>query len=190
MKILYEEMKTKAAELFPDRKFIPGEGNPNPGIVLIGEAPGGEEEKQGKPFVGKAGRNLSEFLEILGLKRQDIYITNVVKLRPTKINPKTGRASNRPPNKAEVEFFTPYLHRELEILSPEYVVTLGNFALKAVTGDKKAVIGDVHGREISRGAYTLFPLYHPASIIYNRSLKETYIRDVEKLKELLSEKGR
>ncbi len=185
MKKLYDEMKEKAAKVFPERKFIPGEGSLKTRLVLIGEAPGGEEEKQGKPFVGKAGQNLSEFLNILGLERKNIYITNVVKLRPTKINPKTGRASNRPPNRAEVDFFTPYLLKELEIISPEYVVTLGNFALKAVTGDKKAVIGELHGKELQREGYILFPLYHPASVIYNRGLKETYIRDVEKLRDIL-----
>ncbi|MCD8159123.1 MAG: uracil-DNA glycosylase [Clostridiales bacterium] len=186
---LYDEMKEESERLFPERKFIGGEGNLKTRLVLIGEAPGGEEEKQGRPFVGKAGRNLSEFLEILGLQREDIYITNVVKLRPVKTNPKTGRVSNRPPNKGEVDFFTPYLHRELEILKPEYVVTLGNFALKAVTGDKKAVIGEVHGKSLNLEKFILFPLYHPASIIYNRSLKSTYINDIEELKKIIHKKG-
>ncbi|MCD8214081.1 MAG: uracil-DNA glycosylase [Clostridiales bacterium] len=189
MQKLYDEMREKAGEAFPGRKFIGGEGNLKPRLVLIGEAPGGEEEKQGRPFVGKAGKNLSEFLEILGLQRESIYITNVVKLRPVKISPKTGRASNRPPNKAEVEFFTPYLYRELEILRPEYAVTLGNFALRAVKKDKKAVIGELHGRSLDQSGFTLFPLYHPASIIYNRALKDTYIKDIEILKEILQEKG-
>lgn len=182
-------MKKKSGEIFPDRKFIPGEGNPNPRIVLVGEAPGGEEEKQGKPFVGKAGKNLSEFLELLGLERPDIYITNVVKLRPTRVNPKTGRVSNRPPNRTEVEFFTPYLKEELKMLSSEFVVTLGNFALRAVSGDKNAVIGSLHGQAVRTEDFMLFPLYHPASIIYNRSLKDTYINDVKRLKELIETEG-
>lgn len=180
-------MIKKAGEAFPERKFVGGEGDTHASLVLIGEAPGGEEEKQGKPFVGKAGKNLSEFLELLSLKREDIYITNVVKLRPFKVNERTGRVSNRPPNKAEVEFFKPFLYRELDIINPEIVVTLGNFALKAATGDNKLVIGEVHGRKILKNGRCLFPLYHPASIIYNRGLKEVYINDVLKLKEILTE---
>lgn len=178
---LYEEMKKMSEEKFPGRRFIPGEGCKKPELVLVGEAPGGEEEKQGRPFVGKAGKNLSKFLAALGLERSDIYITNVVKLRPTKINPKTGRASNRPPDRDELESFTPYLHREIELLSPKFVVTLGNFALKAITGDKKAVIGDMHGKVKEMRTYKLFPLYHPASVIYNRSLKAVYDEDIKML---------
>lgn len=182
---LYSEMRSAASEKFPDRRFIPGEGCADPRIVLVGEAPGGEEEKQGRPFVGKAGQNLNEFLGILGLVREDIYITNVVKIRPSKTNPKTGRLSNRPPNRDEVDFFTPYLHRELALLSPEYVVTLGNFALRAVLGDKKAVIGELHGKAIAAEGFRLFPLYHPASVIYNRSLRDTYIDDIKNLRRLI-----
>lgn len=186
MEELYREMKMLCQEIFEGRKFIEGEGSLNARLVLVGEAPGGEEEKQGKPFVGKAGKNLNEFLNMLKLKREDIYITNVVKLRPFKINPKTGRVSNRPPNKEEVEFFTPFLHRELKIINPKYVVTLGNFALKAVTENKNAVIGGLHGQSMDLGAFKLFPLYHPASIIYNRSLKEVYADDVNRLGELIN----
>ncbi|MCC8014578.1 MAG: uracil-DNA glycosylase [Eubacterium sp.] len=185
MKRLYEEMTEKSGEVFPERKIVTGEGNLKASLVLIGEAPGGEEEKQGRPFVGKAGKNLSEFLEILSLKREDIYITNVVKLRPFKISEKTGRISNRPPNRAEVEFFKPYLFRELEIIKPEIVVTLGNFALRAISGEKNIVIGDVHGEKLNKNGFCLFPLYHPASIIYNRGLKEVYLNDIMKLKEIL-----
>ncbi len=185
MKELYNELILAAGAHFPGRKPVVGEGPTSPQLVLVGEAPGGEEEKQGRPFVGKAGKNLAEFLEILNLERSDIYITNVVKLRPFKVNEKTGRISNRPPNREEVDFFTPYLFRELDILSPKYVVTLGNFALKAISGDKTAVIGSVHGSNIMLPKFTLFPLYHPASIIYNPSLKSVYLEDLKKLKALI-----
>ncbi len=185
MKNLYNELKAICEEQFSGRKLVVGEGCTEPNLVLVGEAPGGEEEKQGRPFVGKAGKNLEEFLDILGLKRSDIYITNVVKLRPFKINPRTGRISNRPPNRQEVDFFTPYLKKELDILSPRYVVTLGNFALKAVSEDKNAVIGSVHGSEIPMPHFMLFPLYHPASIIYNPALKSVYTEDLKKLRTLL-----
>lgn len=185
MKKLYDEMRAEAERLFPDRKFIGGEGCVTPRLVLVGEAPGGDEEKQGRPFVGKAGKNLQDFLNILELSREEIYITNVVKLRPFKVNPKTGRISNRPPDKAEVAFFTPYLHRELKLLSPEIVVTLGNFALKAVSGEKNSTIGEFHGKEINLEGFRLFPLYHPASIIYNPPLRQIYEKDLEKLKEII-----
>ena len=91
--------------------------------------------------MGKAGKNLSAFLETIGLKREEIYISNVVKLRPTKESPKTGKAVNRPPSKDEIAFFLPFLQEEIKVVNPQWIVTLGNVPLKAVTGDAKAVIG-------------------------------------------------
>ena len=122
-----------------------GEGKINAKIALVGEAPGGEEEKAGRPFVGKAGKNLTEFLSSLNLSRDEVYITNAVKLRPTKPSPKTGRELNRTPSAQEIQFFNPYLHRELEIIAPCYIVTLGNIPLRAVSG-KDIKIGECHGR--------------------------------------------
>ena len=131
---------------YKENIIVFGEGAENPALMMIGEAPGGDEEKQGRPFVGKAGKNLSAFLEVVGLKREEIYISNVVKLRPTKESPKTGKAVNRPPSAEEIAFFLPYLLEEIKVISPKVVVTLGNVPLKAVTGEKKAVIGDYHGK--------------------------------------------
>jgi uracil-DNA glycosylase, family 4 len=162
-----------------------GEGDPDAGIVLIGEAPGEKETKLVKPFVGQAGKNLDEFLEVLELKREYIYITNTVKFRPFKVNPKTGRLSNRPPNKNEIKLCLPYLLRQLEIISPKIVVTLGNTPLQAVTGDNGTLIGENHGRPLKMDKFYLFPLYHPASIIYNAGLKDTYHEDLLKLKEFM-----
>lgn len=179
------KMEKECHQIFGDRKIVFGDGSIGSKIMLIGEAPGGEEEKQGKPFVGKAGQNLNEFLDILGLQRDNLYISNVVKLRPFKLSVKTNKPVNRPPNKEELDFFVPYLHREIEIVKPELVVTLGNFALKYVTLNKKIIIGECHGSLLDINGIKLFPLYHPASIIYNRSLKDTYICDLYKLKELL-----
>lgn len=157
-----------------------------PVLMLIGEAPGEQEALQGKPFVGRAGKNLQGFLEALNLKRNDIYLTNVVKIRPTKSSP-CGGMVNRPPNREERALFTPWLMREIALVQPEALVTLGNVALQAFSKD---VIGSAHGAW-RRGvvsppnapAFTLplFPLYHPASIIYNRALEMTYREDLAAL---------
>jgi DNA polymerase len=172
-------------ELGVQAKVVFGGGNTSARVMLIGEAPGEKEEELGKPFVGTAGKNLNEFLEILKLEREDIYITNVVKIRPFKVNPKTNRKSNRPPTSKEVEVSIGTLKEQINIIKPEVVVTLGNVSLKAVLGDNSAKIGDYHGKPVDMDKYKLFPLYHPASIIYNRALYTTYIEDVHKLKKYI-----
>lgn len=175
-------------ERYPEENKVVvfGEGDVDAEIVLVGEAPGEKETKYVRPFVGPAGKNLDEFLELLELKREDIYITNTVKFRPYKVNPATGRLSNRPPDKSELELCLPFLLHQLDIIKPEVVVTLGNTPLKALSGDKNITIGENHGRFIDMEKYKLFPLYHPASIIYNASLKEVYHDDIIKLKEFLN----
>ena len=181
-------------DLWPaeEKPIVLGEGNTDhPPVMLIGEAPGEQESLQGRPFVGKAGKNLDGFLQVLELKREDIYISNVVKIRPTKVSEK-GRVSNRPPNREELALFTPYLMEEILLVKPQMIVTLGNFALKALCGPK-AIIGDMHGaptcvtviHDRQAAEFSLFPLYHPASIIYNRSLQAVYDEDLVKLKDLL-----
>jgi DNA polymerase len=175
-------------ELQRDSRVVFGEGNVNAEIVLVGEAPGEKEEETGKPFVGTAGKNLDEFLNIVELKREDIYITNAVKIRPTKVNPETGRKSNRPPNKKEVEISSDTLYKQLDIIKPKVVVTLGNVPLKVLLKDDNAKIGDYHGKAVVLREYILFPLYHPASIIYKKSLYDTYIEDVNNLKSYIEER--
>lgn len=175
---------------YKTKTIVFGEGAENPALMMIGEAPGGDEEKQGRPFVGKAGKNLSAFLEVVGLKREEIYISNVVKLRPTKESPKTGKAVNRPPSADEITFFLPYLLEEIKTIAPKVIVTLGNVPLKAVTGEKKAVIGDYHGKPTSLAdGRTLFALYHPAAVIYNRALQATYDEDLLALRAFLQKEG-
>jgi DNA polymerase len=169
-----------------DSPVVFGEGKRNPYIMLIGEAPGQKEEELGKPFVGAAGKNLDEFLEVLEIKREDIYITNVVKIRPFKVNPSTGRKSNRTPTKGEVKSSVGVLFQQIDEINPSIVVTLGNTPLRAIEVKDDIKIGDFHGKPIKKEGYTLFPLYHPASIIYNRKLYDTYIEDLHKLKKLLS----
>lgn len=175
---------------FAAKKLVFGEGKAAPRLMMIGEAPGGDEEKQGRPFVGKAGKNLSAFLERVGLEREEIYISNVVKMRPTKESPKTGKAVNRPPSGEEIAFFLPFLQEEIGIISPEVIVTLGNVPLKAVTGEKSAVIGDYHGRPLPQpSGRTLFALYHPAAVIYNRALQAVYDEDLQALRQFLEQGG-
>lgn len=165
----------------PGRPVVLGEGKADhPRLLLLGEAPGGEEEKLGHPFVGKAGQHLNHFLAVLGIDRAELWITNVVKQRPVKISEK-GRVSNRPPNRQEKALFTPLLMDELRLVAPEGIVTLGNTALQALLG-KDALIGDDHGRWTKAdGLPPIFALYHPAAVIYNRALLSTYEADLAAL---------
>ena len=156
-----------------------GEGSRGARVALVGEAPGEQETLQGRPFVGKAGRNLDEFLEIAGLDRTALYVTNTVKFRPTKISP-AGRVVNRPPTQEEIKLFLPWLKREIDLVSPECIVTLGNVPLKALMG-RKAVIGDVHGQFADVDGLKVYPMYHPASLIYNPSLRAVYRDDILRL---------
>lgn len=168
---------------FPDKEIVTGEGCAAAKIMMIGEAPGREEVEQARPFVGKAGKNLSEFLEVLQLRREDIFISNVVKFRPTKLSDR-GSISNRTPTDEEVKKFLPYLIKEIEIINPQLIVTLGNTPLNALLG-KGVTVGGVHGRIQAFGERKLYPLFHPASIIYNPSLKPVYQKDVAELKNLI-----
>jgi DNA polymerase len=184
-----QELIIEVEKTYPgDGKVVVfGEGNLDADILLIGEAPGEKETKFVKPFVGQAGKNLDEFLQVLELKREEIYITNTVKFRPYKVNPKTGRLSNRPPSKEEIKLCLPFLLKQLDIIKPKIVVTLGNTPLQTITGDNKVLIGENHGRPIKTDKFYLFPLYHPASIIYNAGLKETYHEDLLMLKDFITE---
>ena len=171
---------------YREKTIVFGEGAEAPALMMIGEAPGGDEEKQGRPFVGKAGKNLSAFLKVVGLKREEIYISNVVKLRPTKESPKTGRAVNRPPSAEEIAFFLPFLREEIQMIAPRVIVTLGNVPLQAVTGERRATIGDYHGRAVTLSdGRILFALYHPAAVIYNRALQAVYDADLQELRAFL-----
>lgn len=173
------------AEAFPDRRVVFGEGSEDCKIMLIGEAPGADEEKQRRPFVGKAGKNLMEFLSMAELRREDAYLTNVVKIRPFKLSAKTGGKINRPPSREEIDFFVPFLRQEINAVNPLLVVTLGNVPLQAVLNNSKAVIGEYHGKITNIGRIKVFPLYHPAAVIYNSRLSDIYNEDIIKLRDNL-----
>lgn len=164
------------------RILVFGEGALTAQVMLVGEAPGAEETLQQRPFVGKAGRNLDGFLHTADIEREQLYVTNVVKFRPVKANERTGRLSNRPPKREEIDLFLPFLHKEIALVQPKVVVTLGNVALKALLGQSKAAIGGYHGQPLPLALegqeLRLFPLYHPASVIYNPALRQTYHDDI------------
>lgn len=177
-----ERFQREATAFFRDlyegerKVLVFGEGRVGAPVMMIGEAPGEQESLQGRPFVGKAGKNLDAFLEEAGLDRAALYVTNVVKFRPTRQSA-AGRTVNRPPTQEEIKLFLPWLTREIDLVNPKYVITLGNVPLKALTG-RGSVIGNMHGKFIDWEERRLFAMYHPASVIYNPALKEVYSADI------------
>ncbi len=172
--------------LLGERIYVLGEGNIASPIVFIGEAPGGDEEASGRPFVGKAGKNLNSFLEAIGFERSSIYITNAVKFRPVNVNEKTGRRSNRTPKATEIAEYREWLLKELALIQPKLVVTLGNTPLFALTSSKAPTISEIHGtvtdfKNDEFGLeFKLMPFYHPAAVIYRRELVKEYEQDILK----------
>lgn len=185
MKEIKLEKLYKNITKLTNEDYITGSGNVNAKILLVGEAPGAKEIELKEPFVGQAGKNLNEFLHILEINREDLFITNVVKIRPFKINEKTGRKVNRPPTQDEINIFSSILNEEINIVSPKIIVTLGNTPLKAIMNNNNLTIGSVHGQLLKKNNILIFPLYHPAAIIYNQKLKETYLEDLNKLKKAI-----
>ena len=163
--------------------LVHGEGVIGARVMLIGEAPGAQEAQQGRPFVGKAGKNLDEFLAGAGLDRRELFVSNTVKFRPSRVSA-AGRTVNRPPTQEEVDIFLPWLKREIALVRPEYVVTLGNVPLRALMG-RNITIGQAHGQFLETESVKLYAMYHPASVIYNPALKETYRSDLMRLAERL-----
>ena len=138
--------------------------------MLIGEGPGKNEDEQGRPFVGRAGELLDELLNKVGLSREDVFITNVVKCRPP---------DNRDPKKDEIETCNPYLKRQINLIEPKVIATLGNHATKTLIG--KTGISTIHGDEFEYNGIKLIPLYHPAAGLYNPDLKDDMENDMNKL---------
>jgi len=178
---LYDEYK----KIYKNQQVVLGDGNLDCPIMMIGEAPGKDEVLQQRPFVGLAGGKLKEFIEYINKTREDFYVTNAIKYRLYKVNEKTKRLSNRPAKVNEIKENRPYLLSEIDIIKPKVVITLGNVPLKSLLGDNTISIGQYHGQAINHNEYILFPLYHPASLIYNRDLEEIYYKDLDKLKEII-----
>jgi DNA polymerase len=154
-----------------------GEGDPDADIMFVGEAPGAQEAKTGRPFVGNAGKILDRLLDSVELERGDVYITNVVKDRPP---------DNRDPTAEEIRLYAPFLRRQIEIVQPRVIATLGRFAMDFFLREfdlpeQGQRIGDLHGQvleaEAAYGDVALVPLYHPAATFYNRSLEDVLEED-------------
>lgn len=154
--------------------LVMGDGNTNADLVFIGEAPGKNEDEQGLPFVGAAGKFLNEMLGTINLDRSDVYITNIVKYRPP---------GNRDPLPQEKKAFWPYLVQQLEVINPKIIVTLGRHSMEYFLPDMR--IGQIHGqpKRIPFGTMKLvvLPLYHPAAALYNGGLRATLIEDFSKI---------
>jgi len=157
-------------------RTVPGEGPQNAKIMLVGEAPGSNEDKQGRPFVGAAGHFLEELLALATLRREDVYITNTVKCRPL---------NNRDPLNTEKAACRKYLDRQIEVISPKVVVTLGRHSMTSFLPNE--TISKVRGKPKRLNGITLFPVYHPAAALYQGSLRKVIEEDIMKLPALLEE---
>jgi len=162
-----------------------GEGSHTASILFVGEAPGKNEAKTGRPFVGRAGKILDELLMGAGIPREDVYITNIVKDRPPE---------NRDPTEEEIKSYGPYLDRQLDIIKPKVIAPLGRFSMKYILDkfnclENELPISELHGRVIDAdapyGAIKIVPLYHPAVAIYTQSKKPELVKDFAVLKSLI-----
>lgn len=157
-----------------------GDGNPNARVLIIGEAPGKNEDLQGIPFVGAAGKYLNELLAIAGLKREDVFIANVLKCRPP---------GNRDPRPEEIELCTPYLREQTRTIDPEFIVTLGNFSTKFILKTEVGITR-LHGKLQQAGRFKVFPIFHPAAALYDGSKRIALEDDFATLGELLRRSDR
>lgn len=140
-------------------------------VMIIGEAPGKNEDAAGVPFVGAAGKNLDELLCVAGLERDKVYITNVVKCKPP---------SNRNPHVAEIQACAPYLRKQVSIINPEIIVSLGNFATKFILRTECGIT-NLRGRVHMAGKFSVYPVFHPAAALYDIKKKDVMLRDFEQL---------
>ena len=166
--------------LCPNRtNAVPGEGNPRADLVLVGEGPGAQEDATGRPFVGAAGQLLSKMLEAIDLRREDVFICNVVKCRPPQ---------NRKPEPQEMTACMPYLWRQLELLQPKVIVALGGTAVEALLGVKQS-LGQLRNKVHSLGGVPLVATYHPAALLRNPNWKKPTWDDLRIARQLLDRAG-
>ena len=155
---------------------VPGEGSPHARVMFIGEGPGWHEDQQGRPFVGAAGKFLDELLTLAGLKREDVFITNVVKCRPP---------GNRDPLPDEIAACAPYLERQLAVIDPDVVVTLGRFSMaRWFPGER---ISRIHGQPRRVDGRLVVPMYHPAAALHQSALRSAIEEDFAKLPKILAD---
>lgn len=155
---------------------VPGEGAEDAAIVFIGEAPGWHEDQQGRPFVGQAGKFLDELLASVGMTRKDVYICNVLKCRPPE---------NRDPLPAEMKTCQVWLDRQIELIQPKMIVTLGRYSMARFFPG--ATISKVHGKERKEGGIIYYAMYHPAAALHQQSLRKTIEMDMLRIPALLSQ---
>jgi len=173
---------TRCPQLAATRKTVVfGSGNADADLMFVGEAPGAREDEQGLPFVGQAGRLLDRLLEEIGMTRSDVFVVNTLKCRPP---------GNRDPLPQEIDACQGYLFRQLELIEPRVVCSLGNFATKLLRGDPATGITRLHGREeirtIGPRALRLYPIYHPAAALYTPAMLEILRTDFRRLPDLLA----
>lgn len=155
-------------------KAVPGDGPEKADIMFIGEAPGFHENQRGLPFVGAAGKFLDDLLEKIGLRREDVFITNVVKCRPP---------GNRDPQPSEIEACRRYLDWQIKLIQPKMIITLGRFSMARYFPNVK--ISQIHGKPRKMEGVIYYPMYHPAAALHQPSLRRTVEEDVLKIPELL-----
>ena len=158
------------------RQVVFGVGNPNADLMFVGEAPGADEDLQGEPFVGRAGQLLTKIIEAIDLRREDVYIANVIKCRPP---------GNRNPEPDEVEQCEPFLFRQIDAIKPKVIVTLGKFAAQSLLRTD-APITRIRGREFTYRGAVLIPTFHPAYLLRNPSSKRDVWEDMKKVRAILS----
>ncbi len=157
-------------------RSVPGEGPEDAEIMFVGEAPGWHEDQQGRPFVGPAGKYLEQLLALIGLKREQVYITNVIKTRPPE---------NRDPLPSEIANCRPWLERQIEIIRPRMIVTLGRYSMAMFFPGK--TISKIHGTAQKRDGVIYFAMYHPAAALHQQSLRQAIETDMRKIPALLAE---
>jgi uracil-DNA glycosylase family 4 len=157
---------------------VPGEGPADADIMFVGEAPGFHEDQQGRPFVGAAGQFLEELLNSIGLTREQVFITNVIKCRPP---------GNRDPLPREVSACEPYLDRQIELIQPTVVVTLGRFSMARAFPNAR--ISHIHGDPRKIGGIVYYPMYHPAAALHRPSLRSTVEGDMQRIPDVVRRAG-
>ena len=162
------------------KQVVFGVGNPNADLMFVGEAPGADEDIQGEPFVGRAGQLLTKIIEAIDLKREDVYIANVIKCRPP---------GNRNPEPDEVEQCEPFLFRQIDAIRPKVIVALGKFAAQCLL-KTDAPITRIRGREFAYRDAVLIPTYHPAYLLRNPSAKKDVWEDMKRVRAILSQDAR
>ena len=158
------------------KRAVPGEGPEDAKIMFIGESPGFHEDQQGRPFVGAAGHFLEELLASIGLKREGVYICNVIKCRPP---------GNREPGAEEIEACRPYLDRQIELVKPKMVVTLGRFSMERFFPNAR--ISLIHGKARKMGGIVYYPVYHPAAALHQPKWRRAVEEDFLKIPKLLAD---